>query len=104
MDIDPTTLTQIVIFFAVLLGVLLRTAMPYLKKAKEAAEKDPKASFDFHWSYALTFLIVFIESTVAAIIALPLLPADPTISRILLFCGAFAWAYMSNDIANRISS
>lgn len=100
---DVTT-THWIVLLAVFLGCFARTAMPYLRKAKDAAEKDPKAPFDFHWSYAVTFLFALVESLIASVIALPLVTVDLGMGSVLIFCGAFAWAYMSTDMANRISS
>ena len=100
---DITT-AQWILLFAVFLGCFARSVMPYLRKAKEAAEENPKAPFDFHWSYLVTFLFAFVESIIVTVIALPLVTVDITAGPILIFCGAFGWAYMSTDVANRASS
>lgn len=100
--IEPNTWAQVIVFAAIFLGCLVRTTIPYLRKAKEAVETEPDKPITFKWTYAVTFLIALTESGIAALVALPLFVIDFTLAPLLLFCGGFAWAYMSNDIANRI--
>jgi hypothetical protein len=100
MDIT-LPIVQIIAFLGTFLGVLFRTILPYLDKLRT----DPTIKFDMR--YAVTFVITLIEALVTTLLIFAAIPTDlltSTSSLLFVFIATFAWAYTSNDIANRIIS
>lgn len=86
-------------FFAVLVGTLTRTVLPYLQKHRD----DP--TIVFSPSYIVTFAIALVESLIVSLLSFVSLPPDilaAQITPLAMFAAAFAWAYMSNDLFNRV--
>lgn len=86
---------EFVAFIAIILGLALRTILPYLKKLKE----DPTLQFDF--SYIGTAII---SGVVSAIFIYPLFVFPENATWYTVFIAAFIFAWTADDVVNRVST
>ena len=86
---------EAVAFIGILLACLLRTTIPYYMKHKD------DNTIKFQLRYVLSFFIVLIGGTVAAILIFPMF-SIPTTSTIYVFTAAFAYGWAGDDVINKI--
>jgi len=82
----------------VVIGVLLRTILPYLKKVKESGE----VQISFEAKYAATLVISVIVTVITAIEALASMPSLAAANVCALFFGALAFGYAFHSTLNLI--
>ena len=89
---------DIVFYFAVLIGVVVRTILPWLTKKAD----DPTLSFDpkFVWTAILAIITAFIELGVVLIDAPDALSMIPSLKLVGLM--GFFFGMGNNEIWNRI--
>lgn len=95
ISLDPAT----VAYIGILLGVFLRTLLPYIQKAKESTQ--PPVKFD--WRYALTAVSVAITTFVATNVVFATFTI-PDGANVYVFINAFMVAWGANDALNRIAT
>ncbi len=95
MELSQVITPEIVAFIGILLACLIRTAVPYLKKKKD------DLALKFQLRYLVSFVVVVVIGFASAILLFPLF-IIPESSYIYIFCAAFAFAWASNDIINKI--
>jgi hypothetical protein len=91
IEISP----EAVAFIGILLACILRTALPYVYKHKD------DETIKFQLRYLVTFFLVVIVGTVAAILLFPAF-SIPDTSFLSVFAAAFAYGWTADDIINKI--
>lgn len=93
---------ELIVLIAAVLAVLVRTAVPFLRKAKEAADDGKELKFDRKYIY--TLLLSGVGSVVGGILLFPSLinQIPDGASGLMIFASIFGIAYASNDILNDI--
>ena len=97
MNLDPIYVALLAIFF----GILSRTLLPYLRKRREAAKKEPTEILAFDAVYLETAIYSLIVSMIATILIFPAY-AIPDVPAVYVFASAFAYGWMSNDVINEV--
>jgi len=91
-----------VAFAGVLLAVVMRTLLPYVEKARTAAEKGESVPT---WSqrYLFTGLCALFTSLIIAVLAFPTIsvPAEPA-SLFYVFVVSFGYGWGVNDVYNKV--
>lgn len=85
---------ELVALLGVILAVLGRTILPYLKKVHE----DPSVTFD--WGYLGT---MFFSGVVSAVVLYPTFVMPGNLEWWNVFIVAFIFAWTANDVTNRIA-
>jgi hypothetical protein len=107
---------QVIAIVGAVLGGIVRTVIPFLRKRKERDEaiergdKDengnPLKPLEFGKSFGATFILGIATSIGAALILLPQtigqIPSDATVLMALSY--AFNFAYTTNDIYNEMAA
>jgi len=91
-----------VAFVGVLLAVTMRTLLPYVEKARRAAEKSESLPAWSH-RYMITGCCALFTSLVTALLAFPTtaVPAEPT-SLFYVFVVSFGYGWGINDACNKV--
>jgi multisubunit Na+/H+ antiporter MnhB subunit len=93
---------SLVAFLGVLLAVLMRSLLPYVRRVKEAVDKGGDIP---SWSqrYTVTGLFAFFTSLAVALLSFSelTLPAEPT-SLVYVFAVSFGYGWGVNDVYNKV--
>lgn len=97
MDIEA------IIFVGIFLGCLFRTVSPFVRKLREAANKNEK--FAWNHVYTLTLVVSFIVALASSLIGFAGFRLEPesTTTMLTLFAVSFVYGVGLNSVINEVA-
>ncbi len=91
---------EVLVFLGVFLGCLARSVLPFLRKAREAAERGLAFSWDHR--YTVSFAVALLVAWVSAVLITPSVVIEGPTGPLVVFCTAFAVGFGSNGFLNEL--